>query len=278
MRRPLTPGLVPVVEVLERDFEQGDLLTLDELDDACRRAGVAPNSKVVASRLLARGWLLKTGPRGVYTFAPEPASAGPPRRDPLVAFRAALMRRPELAAALTFRSAAWAYGLADHTSTRLEIATGTALHGAALSAVGRPFVFVPRLDPVRLLEVPVLRAESVLVHRAAKPGDVRHWATALGWLPALAARAELPGVQAELQGRSRPVAVRLGYLLSGVRPDISRALAPSVGAKVPFGTKGRVRRTDPEWRVADALLPISPHLLEPSSTGGRVTVVPGRVT
>jgi AbiEi antitoxin C-terminal domain len=262
MWRPLTPGLSPVGEVLAREYGQGDLLTLDDLEGVVRRAGVPLEAKVVASRLLARGWLQKAGPRAVYTFAPEPTPSVPDRPDPVVALRAALLRRPELQAALTLRSAAWAYGLADHSSSRLELSAPTRAQASALSAVGRPFVFAPRLGRRVLQEVPVLQAESLLVHMASKPADVRHWAIAMGWLPPLAATVRLEAVCEELQGRTRPVAVRLGYLLSAVRPDVADALRPAVGAWVPFGTAGRVRRVDPEWHVADSLLPVSPRLLE----------------
>jgi hypothetical protein len=257
-----------VGDVLVRQYQQGDLLTLEDLEDIVRRSGVSPHAKVVAARLLARGWLLKAGPRGVYTFTPEPMPAVPARPDPVVAFRAALIRRPELKAALTFRSAAWANGLADHVSARLEIAAATPAHASALAAGGRSFVFAPHLEPRILHGVPVLRAESLLVHVAAKPGEVRHWAIAMGWLPAVAATAGLAAIREELEGRSRPVMVRLGYLLSGVRPDIAQALLPAAGSRVPFGTQGRVRRFDPEWQVADTLLPVSPRLLEPSAVAG----------
>jgi AbiEi antitoxin C-terminal domain len=255
---------VPVGDILACEYRQGDLLTLAELEDVVRRSGVAPTAKVITSRLITRGWLVTAGPRGVYTFEPEPVRTVPSRPDSVVALRAALMRRPELRAALTFRSAAWAFGLADHAGARLEIAAATPLHASALASVGRPFVFGPRLDPRRVHGLPVLQPESVLVHAAAKPGEVRHWAVALGWLPPLAAAIRWDVVREELVGRSRPALVRLGYLLSGVRPDIAEALRPAVGARVLFGTKGRVRRVDHDWEVADALLPISPRLLDPA--------------
>ena len=87
----------------------------------------------------------------------------------------------------------------------------------------------------------------------------------MGWMPAVAAATGMAAIREELEGRSRPVTVRLGYLLSGVRPDLAQALLPASGSRVPFGTQGRVRRFDPEWKVEDTLLPVSPRLLEPSA-------------
>lgn len=264
-RRPLTPGLVPVVEALRP--EQGRLVTLEMIEDARRRAGVDTRAVVIASRLRNRGWLLPTKQRGVYEFAPGADPERPARRDSLLALEAALLRRPELEAALTFRSAAWAHGIADHAPARLELALPSAHQVIALSSIARGFLFRPKLEPERVegVPVPVLARESVLVHLAMKPGDVRHWSTALGWLPRLAAQVRPDRLRAELDGRNRPVAVRLGYLLSGVRPDLAAELRPLVGARVPFGSRGRARRVDPDWHVVDRLLPLSPTLLEPWS-------------
>jgi AbiEi antitoxin C-terminal domain len=266
-RRPLTPGLVPVVEALRP--EQGRLVTLDMIEDARRRAGVATRAVVIASRLRSRGWLLPTKHRGVYEFAPAADPGRPARSDSLLALEAALLRRPELRAALTFRSAAWALGVSDAPPARLELAVPDAHQVIALSQVARGFLFRPALDPVRVdgVPVPVLAPESVLVHLAAKPGDVRYWSTALGWLPRLAALVRPDRLGAELAGRNRPVSVRLGYLLSGVRPELAADLRPAIGARVPFGTRGRARRVDPTWHVVDRLLPLSPDLLEPWAGG-----------
>ena len=67
----------------------------------------------------------------------------------------------------------------------------------------------------------------------------------------------------ELAGRPRSVQVRLGYLLSGVRPDLVERIRDLAGQRVPFGAAGPVRRVDEAWQVVDTLLPLSPALLEP---------------
>jgi hypothetical protein len=260
--RPLTPGLAPIVEELA--LAAGQLVTLEDIEAARQRIGSPIAGKIIAARLKNRGWLLPVGPRGVYEFAPSADLAALLRRDPLRALRAALVRRPDLAAGLTFRSAAWAHGFTDSAPFRPEVATVGTRQVVALNAVARSFIFVPVLPFQTLHDLPVLAPESLLVHLAAKPQDERHWSTTLGWLPRAAAAAQQPALDEELAGRARPTRVRLGYLLSGVRPDLARALEPAAGARVPFGDRGRVRRIDPDWNVADALLPVAPDLLEPA--------------
>lgn len=59
------------------------------------------------------------------------------------------------------------------------------------------------------------------------------------WLPDLAAELTAPVFAAELDGRSRAVSVRAGYLLSGLRPD----LAATNGVR-PGCCAGRMTRAD----------------------------------
>lgn len=264
--RPLTPGLVPVVEALS--LAPGQLVTMDEIEAARLRIGSPTAAKVLATRLRNRGWLLPTGRRSVYEYAPD-ASVDPfRRRDPLVSLRAALVRRPDLASGLTFRSAAWLHGFTDRPPTRPEVAAPTKVKAVSLAAIVRAFVFEPQLPVVVVDGLPVLSTESLLVHLAAKPMDVRHWSTTLGWLPRAAAAADADRLRAELDRRTRPVVVRLGYLLSGVRPDLAGTFREAIGARVPFGSHGRFRRTDRQWHVVDSLLPISPSLLDPVGPRG----------
>ena len=122
-------------------------------------------------------------------------------------------------------------------------------------------VFTPHLPWETRQGVPVLSADSVLVHMATRPGQVRSWASALEWLPDVAADASPARAVIELVDRPSSVAVRLSYLLSGLRPDIADAVAPPLRGKVYFGPRGRLLRHDAARQVADTLLPFDPRTL-----------------
>jgi hypothetical protein len=84
--RSLSRQLAPLVAELE--LRQPTLVTLRELAILAEEAGLRTPAKVVAARLRATGWLLPTGQRGVYEFAPG-AHAGPyGHGDPLSHCRA----------------------------------------------------------------------------------------------------------------------------------------------------------------------------------------------
>jgi hypothetical protein len=82
-------------------------------------------------------------------------------------------------------------------------------------------VFVPALPAAMIRKVPVLVSESVLVHMAAKPSDVRSWASASEWFPDLTGELDGDRLVAELVGRPPTVAARAGYLPQGLRPDLA---------------------------------------------------------
>ncbi len=161
---------------------------------------------------------------------------------------------------LTFQAAAWAHGLADRAPVRLEVAAVAAREARKLSDGLDVSVFAPTLGYVTLKGVPVLVPASVLLRMAAHPGDVRSWTSALEWLPDLAAEATVKDVLTELMGRPATVTARLGYLLQGLRPDITdQVTGPST--KTWFGPRQKVVRHDNHWQVADTLLPFDPRSL-----------------
>jgi hypothetical protein len=81
-----------------------------------RRAG--STAHIVAARLRELGWLLPTGQRGVWEFAPA-AVAGPYSRGGHTRLLRSVLARAEVACGLTFQAAAWAHGLADRAPTRI---------------------------------------------------------------------------------------------------------------------------------------------------------------
>jgi len=111
----------------------------------------------------------------------------------------------------------------------------------------------------------VLAVESVLVHMAAKPSAVRSWASAVEWLPDLAAELVWEAIAQELQVRPRAARARTGYLLTGLRPDLAERIGPlaETTSRTWFGPRGKPLRHDSRWQIADALLPFDPRTLGP---------------
>lgn len=261
MTRSIPPSLASVLERLELDAPM--VVTIDQLSEILREEQVQSPANVVASRLRERGWLLPTGQRGVWEFAPA-AVAGPySQHDVLLPFRAFLARRSR-ACGLTFQAAAWAHGLADRAPKRLEVAVADVSTARALPRMLDPSMYVPRLDYEQLRSVPVLAVESVAVQMAATPGAVRSWSSASEWFPELAATLEPERLARELAERERTVWVRAGYLLQGVRPDLAEQLRAEAQPRVKtwFGPRGKLRRHDNRWQVADTLLPFDPKTME----------------
>jgi hypothetical protein len=251
--------------VLERlELERPDLVTTSDLSVMLNDLGIGTAPRVFAARLRSKGWLLPTAQRGVWEFAPAEVAGPYSSGDPLLALRSFLACHSGSACGLTFQAAAWAHGLADRVPARPEVAAADSLTARKLPAALDVSRFVPVLPYAQARGAPVLAAGSVIVHMCAKPTAVRSWASAVEWLPGLAAEAVSAHVMREVGGRPRTVAVRAGYLLQALRPDIAAAIAgvtPPTG-KTWFGPRGRLRRHDSRWQVADTLLPFDPRALE----------------
>jgi hypothetical protein len=259
MTRAIAPSMAPILAELE--LAADEIVTIERLDDLVRAAGLRTSTRVVAARLRQQGWLLDTGQRGVWEFAPA-AAAGPySRGGPVLGLRALLARR-DIACGLTFQAAAWALGAADRAPSRVEVAVADKRDVARMPDDFSISVFAPHV-PYRMAKgVPSLGPASVLTHMATSPNNVRSWTSAAEWLPDLAADAHTPDVLAELDGRPATVAARLGYLLQGLRPDItSRIVGPPT--KTWFGPRRATVRHDSTWQIADTLLPFDPRSLEP---------------
>jgi hypothetical protein len=261
MTRTIPPSMGGILEELE--LEQSPLVTSEQLARLVERDGLRTPARIVAARLRARGWLLPTGRRGVWEFAPA-AVAGPfSRNDPVTPLRAFLAQRPTARCALTFQAAAWAHGYADRVPTHIEVAAATNELARQLPAVIAASVFDPRLDYEEVRGVPVLAPESLLVHMTAKPRAVRSWASALEWLPELAPELTWEHLSVELAGRPSATSARTGYLLQGMRPDLASAIGDLglLHGKTWFGPRGPLLRHDNAWQIADTTLPFDPRTL-----------------
>jgi len=251
----------------ELELEQPTLVTIEYLGHLVDQSGLRTPTKVVAARLRDRGWLLPTGRRGVWEFAPAAVAGAYSRNDPVTPLRAFLIQRPDARCALTFQAAAWAHDFADRAPVRLEVAAATGALVAQLPSALAGSVFDPRLEYHSLRGVPVLAPESIVVHMAARPAAVRSWASALEWLPKLAGSLKRGRLLKELDDRSATIRSRAGYLLQGLRPDLAEAIrAPAPQndtkpSKTWFGPRGKLLRHDAGWQIADTILPFDPRSL-----------------
>ncbi|GAB3633030.1 hypothetical protein GCM10027421_23830 [Microbacterium shaanxiense] len=265
MTRTIPRSLAAVLEDLE--LEQSSLVTIGDLARLVERHHIRTPTKIVASRLRERGWLLPTARRGVWEFAPAALAGRYSSNDPTTPLLAFLAARPDARCALTFQAAAWAHGVADRVPTRLEVAASTSALARELPPQLLAATFDPNLNYEVLRGVPVLAAESVVVHMASRPQAVRSWSSALEWLPELARTLIAERLGDEINGRPTSVRVRTGYLLQGMRPDLAATIHSDTRftGKTWFGPRSPLRRHDASWQVADTLLPFDPRLLEPIS-------------
>ena len=265
MTRSIPPSMANLLQELE--LEQPTLVMSEQLERLVTRFGLQTPTKLVAARLRERGWLLPTGCRGVWEFAPAAVAGAHSRNDPVTPLRAFLIQRPGVRCGLTFQAAAWAYGLADRAPLRLEVAVAKGALAHQLPSALAGSAFDPRLEFRSLRGVPVLAAESILVHMAARPSAVRSWTSALEWFPELAQILTGESLVTELDKRSAAVRSRTGYLLQGLRPDLAdviRDLAPQngmKGSKTWFGPRGKLLHHDAAWQIADTMLPFDPRTL-----------------
>lgn len=262
MPRTLSRTLAAVVEDLELD--QPRVVTMATIAGIAARHGLGTAPRVIADRLRRRGWLLATGTRGVWEFAPG-AHAGPyGHGDPALPLRAALAAQPDLPAALALSTAAWALGFADRAPSRLDVALpDLAAAPASLARDTHLTSFTSHLGYVQARTLPVHRPETIVAQLAAHPSAVRSWDAVLEWLPELAATVQAQLLTRELVGRPGAVRVRAGYLLQGLRPDLADPLRADVAGPVRFGPRDtEARRHSSTWRVIDALLPVDPAGLE----------------
>jgi hypothetical protein len=291
--RPVSRGLAGILAELE--LTQPTVISLADVAALAARAGLKTSPSVVADRLRRRGWLLPTGQRGMYEFAPG-AHAGPyGHGDPFLTFRAARAVR-SFDAAIALQSALWLDGLSDRAPNKHELAAapGAAVPESVMREM-RVVRFSARLEPDLINGLPVHQAASILVHLATKPSSVKNWSVftdALADLVALTARADEDTkatkqiqmetttnnstkkrsvsrtagdrLRAELQGRSDATTTRLAYLLSGVAPAIADQLQPRPAAGVVyFGPRRSSRRFNSRFNIADTVLPFDPAELRP---------------
>jgi len=274
MIRSIPPSLAPVLEDLE--LERPRVVATREIASIAARHGIRTPAKLIAHRLAERGWLLSTGVRGVWEFAPAERAGAYSDGGSLLALRAVLVNKPPVRPALALGSALWWHNLSERAPDLHEVAVPAgASVSAAIQRNFRVVRFKPNLQPREVQGVPVHRPATILVHLASHPAQVRSWSAVLERLGDLVRLSTEEDLRRELRGRPTATQVRLAYLLSGVAPDVADRLGIEPAGKVWFGPRRKVRHYDSTWRVADTVLPVRPSELASESGRVRSTSPPG---
>jgi hypothetical protein len=270
------------VEQLELDRPAA--VSVAQVAEIIARVGMATPPRVAIQRLAERGWLLRTGVRGIWEFAPAERAGAISAHDPLLPVRAALLasaerdtqetasgpapdaaHEPSVAPVVALASALWLHDLVDRAPETPEITVPPHVEApTSLQRLCRVMHFRANLRPSRKHRLAVHSPATVLVHLAHRPSDVRSWASVLDNLGRIVAAAEEDDVLAELKGRPHATRVRLAYLLSGVAPALVERIGAAPAGKVWFGPRRKLRRHDASLNVADTVLPVSPADLRPA--------------
>jgi hypothetical protein len=257
--------LAPLLERLE--LERPATLTNERLQALATDAGIATPIRVAIQRLAKRGWLLPTGVRGVWEFAPANRAGAFSEGDRFLPLRATLSRSPDLSAVVALSSAMYLLNVADREPEIPEIALPTqARVPVALHRLFRVTHFDARLPPVRIRELPVQDPATLLVHLAHRPNDARSWGAVLENLTALVSAASTEDIRTELRDRPHATQARLAHLIADIAPTLVEQLNIRAAGRVWLGPRGRPRRYDSRWNIADTLLPFSPTELAKTRT------------
>ncbi len=260
MARTISRGLSLVLEELE--LERPQLVTISQLAELCEKTNVRTPAKVVASRLREKGWLLATSQRGVWEFAPAELAGPYSSADPLLPIKARATTHPDERLALASQTAAWALGLADRVPAVLDVVFERA--PATIPSGVHASTYRPNIPIKKAKGIAVLAPESIVVHMAQRPSALRSWQGVAEWLPDVAYELNTAAMLDELKNRPQSVAVRTGYLLQGMRPDIAKTIMKAYPprSKVRFGTGTAARtttRNDERWQISDSTLSFDPR-------------------
>lgn len=267
MSRPISARLAPLVELLE--LERPQIVTLADLAVMLDALQLTMTPKKAAFRLREDGWLLPTGVRAAYEFAPAERAGPISQGDALLAVRAVLSEAPSVRVAAALGTALALHNIADRGPDIPELAFPKAatiprpLRGLQF----RTLRFDWSLPTASIQGLPVHRAATVLVHLAHRPTEVRSWAAMLEALPSLLAASSIEEIRAELRGRPHATHVRLAYLTHGLAPNLVSTLAVVPRGTVWFGPRTTLKRYNGAWKIADTILPFAPDALSSRTRG-----------
>ena len=260
MTRTISKSMAGILEELELD--NATFVDMQRLSYLAQKHNVRTEPAVIASRLRKAGWLLPTSQRGVWEFSSAAMAGAFSKNDPLMPVIAYIKANPESEIFLCMQTAAWALGLADRVPSRKELAFTRKPTSLPKELVA--FHYEPELDPVTVKGVPCLTPESIVVHIASKPSQVRNWESTIEWLPDVVYEINIDRLLAELSRKNDSIKRRTGYLLQGMYPEAAEAIAGIVttSSKIRFGPRSKAFRNNEKWKISDTILPFDPVELE----------------
>lgn len=257
MTRAIPASLAGIVEALELDAPL--VVTSREMLDLVNRLQVKTPANVVVQRLAREGWLLPSGVKGVWEFAPGAHGGRIGNRDPFLVLRAQRAATPELDARVALESALWLHGFIDRAPSR---------HIVSVPELTRPPIglqraykttrFNPVEPAVKVKKLPVCAPATALVHLANAPTAVGNWGLVLDGLGALVEAADSAAVLAEARDRPNATRARLGYLVEPFDRRLADELDVADFGTVWFGPRQPVRRRNARWHVVDTVMPRFP--------------------
>ena len=256
MTRTISKSMAGILEELE--LENDAVIDMQRLSYLAQKHNVKTEPAVIASRLRKAGWLLPTSQRGVWEFSPAAMAGAFSKNDPLLTVIAYMKANPDTECFLCMQTAAWALGLADRIPSRREVAFIS--KPAAVPQELTAFHYEPVLDPVTVKGVPCLTPESIIVHIASKPVQIRSWESAMEWIPDVVYEIGIENLFTELSAKNDSVKRRTGYLLEGMYPEAAEAIAGIVSnsSKIRFGPRTKACRNNEKWKISDTILPFDP--------------------
>jgi predicted transcriptional regulator of viral defense system len=255
--RSIPSYLSKIIQHLE--LEKPELVTRGYLGGLIKEFDVKVPVDRVIQKLSAEGWLLRTGVQGVWEFAPAERAGPFSIGSPFLQLRALLKKKPGMPVCVALSSAMWLHDFADRLPSKVEVSLPHNEYApVVLKRHYRIVRYEARLKPTMINEVPVHPYESVLVHLVHKPTDVGDWGGVFDWLNSLVGAVEEERVLEELKVRPHATQIRFAYLLSGLAPNLVDRMDIEPAGKVWFGPRGKLKRHNAKWNVADTILPLDP--------------------
>ncbi len=257
MTRAIPTSLARVVEALELDAPL--VVTSREMLDLVKRLQVDTPANVVVQRLARQGWLLPSGVKGVWEFAPGAHGGRIGHGDPFLALRAQRAATPDLDARVALESALWLHGFINRAPSRHIVSVPELTRPPiGLRRAYKTTLFSPVDPAAKVKRLPVCAPATALVHSAHAPTAVGNWGLVLDGLGALVEAADPAGVLAEARDRPNATRARLGYLVEPFDQRLADELDVVDLGTVWFGPRQPVRRRNSRWHVVDTVLPWFP--------------------
>lgn len=261
MARRLSHTLAKITE--EFELNATSLVTNTQISELCKKHKIKSSPENIIYLLKNNGWLMSTGQSGVWEFIPAAVAGNYGKQDPLMPIRALSLKNTSEDFMLCLQTAAWAQGLTTRIPSVLQACTKERFTKKYPESVCL-FTYNPVSNSVLVKNgVRSLSAESNIALISKKPSVISNWNSAIEWIDEFAYELELSKMIKELEPLNRSTRIRCGYLLQGMRPDISEKIFKicKPTSKIHFGPRRKSLRNDEKWLISDSILPFDPKEL-----------------